>query len=274
MKLAVAGKGGSGKTSISGTLARLIARDGHSVLAIDGDTKPNLALTLGIPAERINDLPVLPSGLLERGNDGFELKKSLAELRESHSVEGPDGVTLLVMAHPHEEDAGTGCYCGMHATVRELIESATDVDADVTLLDTEASPEHLTRGTAKYADVMLTVVEPYFKSLETGRRMAELAHGLGLKRVLLVANKVRDEAELAAVHEFAEKHGLEIAGVVPYDESLLAAERAEQAPLDFDPDSSAVKAIAAIAAQMTTDGASGNGSRANGNPVAREAERE
>src|SRR5262245_65834960 len=225
MKLAIAGKGGSGKTSISGTLARLIARDGHSVLAIDGDTNPNLALTLGIPADRINDLPVLPSGLVERGDDGFELKKSLAELRSTHSVEGPDGVTLLVMAHPHEGDAGSGCYCGMHATVRELIESATDADADVTLLDTEASPEHLTRGTAKYADVMLTVVEPYFKSLETGRRMAELARGLGLKRVLLVANKIRDESEQAAVEEFASKQGVEIIAPGPSDERLLEARR-------------------------------------------------
>ena len=120
------------------------------------------------------------------------------------------------MAHPHEEDAGTGCYCGMHATVRELIESATDDDADMTVLDTEASPEHLTRGTAKYADLMLTVVEPYFKSLETGRRMAELAEGLGLERILLVANKVRDERELEAVGEVAEGNGLEIAGVVPF----------------------------------------------------------
>ena len=263
MKLAVAGKGGSGKTSISGTLARLIARDGQSVLAIDGDTNPNLALTLGIPAERINNLPVLPSGLLERTDDGIELKQSLAELRATHSVEGPDGVTLLVMAHPHEEDAGSGCYCGMHATVRELIESATDVDADVTLLDTEASPEHLTRGTAKYADVMLTVVEPYFKSLETGRRMAELAHGLGLKRVVLVANKVRDEKEMAAVREFAEKHDLELAATVPYDEKLLEAERAEQAPLDFDPDSIAMQAIAALARDLESNGV-GNGATSNG----------
>jgi CO dehydrogenase maturation factor len=250
MKVAVAGKGGSGKTSISGTLARLIGRDGHRVLAIDGDTNPNLALTLGIPADRINSLPVLPSGLLERGEDGFELKKSLAELRSTHSIEGPDGVTLLVMAHPHEEDAGTGCFCGMHATVRELIESATDADADVTVLDTEASPEHLTRGTAKYADLMLTVVEPYFKSLETGRRMAELAHGLGLKRVMLVANKVQGDDELAAVREFASKHGLEIAATVPYDEALPEAERAEASPLDFAPDAPAVQAIATIAREV------------------------
>ena len=268
MKLAIAGKGGSGKTSISGTLARLIARDGHTVLAIDGDTNPNLALTLGIPADRINDLPVLPSGLLERTDDGLELKSSLAELRSTHSVEGPDGVTLLVMAHPHEEDAGTGCYCGMHATVRELIESATDADADVTLLDTEASPEHLTRGTAKYADLMLTIVEPYYKSLETGRRMAELARGLGLKRVLLVANKVRDDNELAAVEEFAGKHELEIAAVVPYDEKLLEAERAEAAPLDFAPDAPAIQAIASIARDLSGNGENGasatNGGAGNG----------
>src|SRR5918994_2407338 len=263
MKLAIAGKGGSGKTSISGTLARLIARDGHSVLAIDGDTNPNLALTLGISADRINDLPVLPSGLLERGENGFELKKSLAELRSTHSVQGPDGVTLLVMAHPHEEDAGTGCYCGMHATVRELIESATDAEADMTVLDTEASPEHLTRGTARYADLMLTVVEPYFKSLETGRRMAELAHGLGLKRVLLVANKVRDEGERAAVEEFAGKHGLEIITTVPYDEKLIEAEQDAPAPLDIDPEAPAVRGIASIAAALPV-----NGARSNGGPAA------
>ncbi len=262
MKLAIAGKGGSGKTSISGTLARLIARDGHRVLAIDGDTNPNLALTLGIAAERINDLPVLPSGLLERTDGGFELKKSLAELRSTHSVKGPDGVTLLVMAHPHEEDAGSGCYCGMHATVRELIESATDADADVTVLDTEASPEHLTRGTAKYADVMLTVVEPYFKSLETGRRMAELAHGLGLKRVLLVANKVRDESERAAVEEFAAKHDLEILATVPYDERLLEAEQAQTSPLDLDPEAPAVRAIAEIARRLSLNGVATNGAPA------------
>src|ERR671939_23460 len=100
----------------------------------------------------------------------------------------------------------------MHATVRSLIETASDADEDVCILDTEASPEHLSRGTARYADAMLAVVEPYFKSLETGRRMAALAKDLGLERVALVANKVRDEHELAAVREFAEQQELELLG--------------------------------------------------------------
>jgi CO dehydrogenase maturation factor len=106
MKLAVAGKGGSGKTSISGTLARVLARSGHRVLAIDGDSNPNLALTLGVPPERMNSLPTLPRDLLRRSEEGIELTKTLDEICATHSLPAPDGVTLLVMAHP--QHAGTG----------------------------------------------------------------------------------------------------------------------------------------------------------------------
>jgi CO dehydrogenase maturation factor len=106
MKLVVAGKGGSGKTSISGTMARLIARSGRDVLAIDGDSNPNLALTLGIPPDSIGELPTLPRDLLTRGANGMQLKQSLAEVCASHSLRGPDGVTLLIMAHPQHAGAG------------------------------------------------------------------------------------------------------------------------------------------------------------------------
>jgi len=106
VKLAIAGKGGSGKTSISGTMARLLARRGHRVLAIDADSNPNLALTLGIPSERMSEVPTLPRDLLRRTEHGVQLTKSIEEICESHSLSGPDGVTLLVMAHP--QHAGTG----------------------------------------------------------------------------------------------------------------------------------------------------------------------
>lgn len=106
MKLAVAGKGGSGKTSISGTMARLLARRGYRVLAIDGDSNPNLALTLGIPLERVDELPTLPRDLLRRTNGGTDLTKTLEEVCATHSLVGPDGVTLLVMAHPQHAGAG------------------------------------------------------------------------------------------------------------------------------------------------------------------------
>src|ERR687885_107007 len=106
MKLAIAGKGGSGKTSISGTMARLLARQGRRVLAIDGDSNPNLALTLGLPPSAMDAMPTLSRDLLKRTPEGAELTATLDEICDSHSLEAPDGVTLLVMANP--QHAGTG----------------------------------------------------------------------------------------------------------------------------------------------------------------------
>ncbi len=106
MKLAVAGKGGSGKTSISGTMARVLARRGLRVLAIDGDSNPNLALTLGIHTESVEQIPTLPRDLLRRTPEGAELTRTLDEVCASHSLTGPDGVMLLVMAHPQHAGAG------------------------------------------------------------------------------------------------------------------------------------------------------------------------
>ena len=136
--------------------------------------------------------------------------------------------------------------------MRSVIEAAGERSEDVCILDTEASPEHLSRGTARYADALYAVVEPYYKSLETGRRMAALARDLGLERVALIANKIRDEDELAAVREFAAQHELDVAAVVPYDDSLPEAERARKAPLDFAPDAPAIDAISEFARAVAT----------------------
>jgi CO dehydrogenase maturation factor len=106
MRLAIAGKGGSGKTSLAGTMARLLGRQGRRVLAIDGDSNPNLALTLGLPAEAMSTMPTLTREMLARTESGSTLTMSLEEICETHSIEAPDGVTLLVMANP--QHAGTG----------------------------------------------------------------------------------------------------------------------------------------------------------------------
>ncbi|MGI8623682.1 MAG: AAA family ATPase [Solirubrobacteraceae bacterium] len=106
MKLAMAGKGGVGKTSISGTLARLLARSGRRVLAIDGDSNPNLALTLGVPASRFDSLPMLPDDLLESVPGGVRLSRSLDEICAEHGVQASEGVTLLVMANPQRAGVG------------------------------------------------------------------------------------------------------------------------------------------------------------------------
>jgi CO dehydrogenase maturation factor len=142
----------------------------------------------------------------------------------------------------------------MHATVRSVIEASGQGPNEVCILDTEASPEHLSRGTTRHADVMLCVVEPYYKSLETGRRMAALGTDLGIPRVALVANKIRDEREREAVTTFAERNQLDVAAVIPFDDRLPEAERAESSPLDFAPEAPAVRAIAALAEEVVAHG--------------------
>lgn len=106
MKLVIGGKGGSGKTSISGTMARLLARQGRTVLAIDGDSNPNLALTLGLSLDRLEGLPTLTRDLVERTPDGARLATTIDQLLKTHALEAPDGVSLLVMAHPQHAGAG------------------------------------------------------------------------------------------------------------------------------------------------------------------------
>ncbi len=90
-------------------------------------------------------------------------------------------------------------------------------------------------------------MEPYLRSLETGRRMIGLARQLRPERLALIANKVRDEHELDAVRALAASAGVDVAGIVPYDAALLSAERQEIAPLDFDPQGAAVLAIDELA---------------------------
>ena len=106
MKIAVVGKGGAGKTSIAGNLARLLARRGHRVLAIDGDPNPTLAFALGIPMRQGETLGGLPPDLVEKTASGFKLTRTLEHMRDDYGVAAPDGVTLLAM-RPSEK-AGTG----------------------------------------------------------------------------------------------------------------------------------------------------------------------
>lgn len=119
--------------------------------------------------------------------------------------------------------------------------------ADQTVVvDLEASPEHFSRASTAYVDTILLVAEPYFKSLETARRYHELAVDLGVPRVAVLANRVRD-GDADVVAEFCERNGFELAGAIPQDDSFQEAERLGVAPIDHDPDSPGVRAIAELA---------------------------
>lgn len=132
----------------------------------------------------------------------------------------------------------------MRGVVGELGRARPD---DVTILDTEASIEHMTRGTVRTSDAVLLVTEPYFRSLETTGRLAPLANDLGIPHIWAVANKVRTPADEAAVREYCARKGIEVIAVVPFDPRITEADNAGRSALDHAPESAAMAAATALA---------------------------
>lgn len=248
MRIAVAGKGGAGKTTTSATLARLAARSGRLAICIDADSNPNLSVALGIDDDAIPG--ELPKSIVSRRIDGRgpALTDGLDAVLAQHTAIGPDGVRLAVMGMPkHAEE---GCMCAAHAVVGAVLADLGDRPDTVAVVDLEASPEHFSRGTARHVDLMLLVAEPYYRSLETVRRMAELAAELPIARVGVVANKIRDDQDLAALAEFCERHGLELLAAVPWSDGVLDADRARVPLVDADLDGPVVTALESLLADV------------------------
>ncbi len=252
MRIAIAGKGGTGKTTISGTLARVLARRGRNVLAVDADTTPNLGVILGLSPEGTLAMKDLPRNMMERQTqaDGTVTSIFTADsdaIIDDYATAGPDGVRLLVMGKVNH--AGAGCLCGAHAAVRGLLGELVrkdDPDRDV-IVDMEAGLEHLSRGTGRHLSRFVATIEPYYRSMEVARRVSNLASELGITDVLAVSNKVRDEGDRKAIADFCSAHGIRLVCEIPYDPSVVEAERAGQTPIDFAPDSPAVRAIGQLA---------------------------
>ena len=134
--------------------------------------------------------------------------------------------------------------------MRGVLEHFPQENRSVVVTDMEAGLEHLKRGTLEHADVLLVVVEPYFKSLEAAGRVAELARNLGVPRVVAVANKVQSARDETAIREFCATKDLQVAAIVPFDDDVAEAERQGRAPLDLAPDAAAVAAVREIVAML------------------------
>ena len=251
LKLAVCGKGGVGKTLVAGVLARLLARDGYRVLAVDCDSNPNLYMTLGIPAERLSGvIPISEDlDLIERRTGSrpgsswgsfFKLTPKVDDIPGRFSITGPDGVRLLVMGAPPR--AGTGCLCPSYAFVRELVRHIVLYERDVVVMDMEAGLEHFGRSVARGFDLMIGVAEPTERSFMALRRMAEMASQLGVGEFWPVLNKVMDEDRDWALRRL-EELGLPVRAAIPFDRAVIEADREGLSPLDFAPTSPAVRAI-------------------------------
>jgi CO dehydrogenase maturation factor len=221
LKLGVVGKGGVGKTTVSGLLARSYASRGRSVVAIDTDSNPNLGLSLGLSLEETESVPVLPRATVV-GTGG---SVSSADLLGDYGRATPAGPTLLSAIKVAA--AGAGCTCSGHATVRSLLADALR-GVDVALVDMEAGLEHLSRsgGTLAYAEVLAVVCEPTRKSVLTAARTSALAAELGIPHVVAVGNKARSDEDLGYLRQALPDEGLDLAGVLPYDPQVAATDRA------------------------------------------------
>lgn len=229
IKIAISGKGGVGKTTISGTLARLLARKGYDVLAIDADPSMNLASALGIkdpplPLTGFKDLIAERAGI----TGVFKLNPEVDDIVERFGVIGPDNVKLLVMGTI--ERGGSGCMCPASSFLKALLRHLILKMNSVVILDMEAGVEHLGRGTTKGIDIMLIVVEPGSRSIETAGRIVKLARSIDIRKFGAIINKAGGEAK--EIEHKLNEYGIPVLGVIPFDAALIKADMEGIAPIE------------------------------------------
>jgi CO dehydrogenase maturation factor len=223
MKIALTGKGGVGKSTLAAMIARVLRDRSDKVVVIDADPDMNLATLFDIPREReITPIIEMKELIAERTGTEvgqpapfFTMNPKVDDIPERYWVD-QNGVKLLVMGTVQR--GGGGCACPENAFLKSLLGHMMIARQEWVILDMEAGIEHLGRGTALGVDYMLVVVEPNRTSTETAHRIKRLAADIGIRKVRVVGNKVRDPKDEELIRKNCD--GLEIIGFLPLSEQI------------------------------------------------------
>ena len=243
--IAIAGKGGTGKTSISALLIKLLSAKG-SVLAIDGDPSSNLHMALGLPLEET--IGSIREGMLDHkavGKSGIP-KPDYLELKVREALVESEGIDLLAMGRPE----GPGCYCAANNWLRNSIDRLAGNYAFV-VIDNEAGMEHISRQTTRNVDILLLVSDPSIRGITAAIRMKDLIGELRSRvgRICLVVNRVRGGVP-PQIKQIIDEAEIELIAAIAEDPDILDLEVRGAPLVDLPADSPLRKGVADIATKL------------------------
>ncbi len=237
MKIAVSGKGGVGKSTVAAALAILLTKKGKKILTVDADADANLASALGATDSELKKIiPISQQIALIEERTGakvkqygqiFNLNPDVSDIADKYASY-INGVALLELGAI--EKGGSGCACPENTLLKALITDLILYKDEILIMDMEAGIEHLGRATARGVDLMLIIVEPGQRSLDSAHRIIVMSQDIGLRNIKLVANKVKDKTdETLLFNAFPESEYL---GVIPYSEEIRLGDRSGVSVLD------------------------------------------
>ena len=238
MKLAVTGKGGTGKSTIAGILAHLFMRAGCTVLAVDADPDANLAAAVGLPAERAARItPISEQRELIKERTGanpkefgqlFKMNPAVGDIPEKYCVDFRN-IKLLVMGGVRK--GGAGCACPENVLLKSLLSDIILTRDEVVIVDMEAGIEHLGRATSKFIDLMLIIVEPGLRSIQTAGKIMALGEEIGVRNFGIIGNKIQSTEQKAWIE--TQFPGKRILGMISYHDMIRDADLLQKPLIDM-----------------------------------------